>query len=210
MKEIGDEDGFASLQVDGDDSASVWTAFDLSYLALDPSARRVFRLLGVIASGNLSVHAIAAMNGATAAHVNRALSRAGRRPSGRAALWGQVRPARPAAALRHGQEQGRGHRTGPASGVAAAAPLVSAWRRPGDQAVQPVRAAAGAAGRLPGPEPGIRRDRRGAGVAGKRTGAHGGGSGPGGRSGGGRDLRTGRSARPAAALVPVQARSPRQ
>ncbi|HEY3902343.1 MAG TPA: BTAD domain-containing putative transcriptional regulator [Streptosporangiaceae bacterium] len=75
VKEIGDEDGFASLQVDGDDSASVWTAFDLSYLALDPSARRVFRLLGVIASGNLSVHAIAAMNGATAAHVNRALSR---------------------------------------------------------------------------------------------------------------------------------------
>lgn len=74
VKEIGDEDGFASLQVDGDDSASVWTAFDLSYLALDPSARRVFRLLGVIASGNLSVHAIAAMNGATAAHVNRALS----------------------------------------------------------------------------------------------------------------------------------------
>jgi DNA-binding SARP family transcriptional activator/tetratricopeptide (TPR) repeat protein len=75
VKEIGDEDGFASLQVDGDDSASVWTAFDLSYLALDPSARRVFRLLGVIASGNLSVPAIAAMNGATAAHANRALGR---------------------------------------------------------------------------------------------------------------------------------------
>ncbi|HET7016078.1 MAG TPA: BTAD domain-containing putative transcriptional regulator, partial [Streptosporangiaceae bacterium] len=75
VKEIADEDGFASLQVDGDDSASVWTAFDLSYLALDPSARRVFRLLAVIGSGNLSVHAIAAMNGATAAHVRHALSR---------------------------------------------------------------------------------------------------------------------------------------
>jgi DNA-binding SARP family transcriptional activator/tetratricopeptide (TPR) repeat protein len=75
VKEIADEDAFASLQVDGDDSASVWTAFDLSYLALDPSSRRVFRLLGVIGSGNLSVHAIAAMNGATAAHVRHALSR---------------------------------------------------------------------------------------------------------------------------------------
>ena len=75
VQEIADEDGFASLQVDGDDSASVWTAFDLSYLALDPSSRRVFRLLAVIGSGNLSVHAIAAMNGATAAHVRHALSR---------------------------------------------------------------------------------------------------------------------------------------
>jgi len=75
VKEIADEDGFASLQVDGDESASVWAAFDFSYLALDPSARRVFRLLGLMASGNLPIHAIAAMNGAAPAHIRRTLDR---------------------------------------------------------------------------------------------------------------------------------------
>lgn len=75
VKDIADEDGFASLQVDGDDSSSVWAAFDRSYLALDPSTRRVFRLLGVMASGILPMQAIAAMNGVAPAHIRRTLDR---------------------------------------------------------------------------------------------------------------------------------------
>jgi DNA-binding SARP family transcriptional activator/tetratricopeptide (TPR) repeat protein len=75
VKEIADEDGFAALQVDDDESASVWAAFELSYLALDPAARRVFRLLGVMASGSLAVPAIAAMSGAPPAHIRRTLER---------------------------------------------------------------------------------------------------------------------------------------
>lgn len=74
-KAIAQEDGFASLEVDGDESASIWAAFDLSYLALDPSARRAFRLLGMMASGNLPVPAIAAMNGAAPALIKRTLDR---------------------------------------------------------------------------------------------------------------------------------------
>lgn len=75
VKEIADDDGFASLQVDGDESAGVWAAFDHSYLALDQSSRRVFRLLGHMASGNLPVPAIAAMSGAAPGQVRRVLDR---------------------------------------------------------------------------------------------------------------------------------------
>jgi DNA-binding SARP family transcriptional activator/tetratricopeptide (TPR) repeat protein len=74
-RELAEEDGFAALQIDDDESASVWAAFDHSYLALDPSVRRAFRMLGVLGSGNLPVPAIAAMNGAAPGQTRHALSR---------------------------------------------------------------------------------------------------------------------------------------
>jgi DNA-binding SARP family transcriptional activator/tetratricopeptide (TPR) repeat protein len=73
VKELAEEDGFAALQIDDDESASVWVAFDHSYLALDPPTRRAFRLLGVLGGGNLPVPAIAAMNGTTPGEIRSAL-----------------------------------------------------------------------------------------------------------------------------------------
>jgi DNA-binding SARP family transcriptional activator/tetratricopeptide (TPR) repeat protein len=75
VKELAEEDGFAALEIDDDESSGVWAAFDHSYLALDPPARRAFRLLGALGSGNLPVPAIAAMNGAAPGQIRRTLGR---------------------------------------------------------------------------------------------------------------------------------------
>jgi DNA-binding SARP family transcriptional activator len=53
----------ARLSIDGDENAAVRAALDLSYQALDPEARRMFRLLGLPPKGGLSTAAAAALAG---------------------------------------------------------------------------------------------------------------------------------------------------
>jgi DNA-binding SARP family transcriptional activator/DNA polymerase III delta prime subunit/Tfp pilus assembly protein PilF len=50
-----------ALVVDGDDEAAVHTAFDLSYHALKPAARQLFRLLGLIPGPDFTAEAAAAV-----------------------------------------------------------------------------------------------------------------------------------------------------
>ncbi|MFB9612156.1 AfsR/SARP family transcriptional regulator [Kutzneria kofuensis] len=50
-----------ALVVDGDDEAAVHAAFDLSYHALKPAARQLFRLLGLIPGPDFTVEAAAAV-----------------------------------------------------------------------------------------------------------------------------------------------------
>jgi DNA-binding SARP family transcriptional activator len=56
----------AALQVDGDDQAAVRAAFDRSYAALPPTARRLFRLLGLLPGSDVDPPAAAALAGADA------------------------------------------------------------------------------------------------------------------------------------------------
>ncbi|WP_290055696.1 AfsR/SARP family transcriptional regulator [Amycolatopsis solani] len=51
----------ASLEIEGDEEATVRTAFRLSYVALDAAAARTFRLLGLVAGPDFSVEAVAAL-----------------------------------------------------------------------------------------------------------------------------------------------------
>ncbi|MEV7097913.1 BTAD domain-containing putative transcriptional regulator [Amycolatopsis sp. NPDC051045] len=50
-----------SLEIEGDEEATVRTAFRLSYTTLDPVAARVFRLLGLVAGPDFSAAAVAAL-----------------------------------------------------------------------------------------------------------------------------------------------------
>ncbi|HEY3465613.1 MAG TPA: BTAD domain-containing putative transcriptional regulator [Amycolatopsis sp.] len=50
-----------SLEIEGDEEATVRTAFRLSYVALDPMTARVFRLLGLVAGPDFSTEAVAAL-----------------------------------------------------------------------------------------------------------------------------------------------------
>lgn len=54
-------DGLSTLEVPGDEPAGVRRAFELSYLALRPPARRLFRLIGLVPGPDLSVEAAAAL-----------------------------------------------------------------------------------------------------------------------------------------------------
>jgi hypothetical protein len=64
VKEFSARGPMSHLQVDGDDTASVRGAFDLSYQALTPKARRMFRLLGLVPTpAGLTVPAVAALSG---------------------------------------------------------------------------------------------------------------------------------------------------
>ncbi|MDX3192493.1 BTAD domain-containing putative transcriptional regulator [Streptomyces sp. MN03-5084-2B] len=52
-----------SLEIEGDEEATVRTAFRLSYTTLDPVTARVFRLLGLVAGPDCSAEAVAALTG---------------------------------------------------------------------------------------------------------------------------------------------------
>lgn len=52
-----------SLEIEGDEEATVRTAFRLSYVTLDPVTARVFRLLGIVAGPDFSAEAVAALTG---------------------------------------------------------------------------------------------------------------------------------------------------
>jgi tetratricopeptide (TPR) repeat protein/DNA-binding SARP family transcriptional activator len=53
----------AALSVQGDEQTAVRTAFDLSYAALPPASRRLFRLLSLVPGTDFSVEAVAALAG---------------------------------------------------------------------------------------------------------------------------------------------------
>jgi DNA-binding SARP family transcriptional activator/tetratricopeptide (TPR) repeat protein len=59
----------AALAVVGDEQAAVRAAFELSYAALTPPARRLFRLLGLVPGASVTGAAATALTGAAAAEV---------------------------------------------------------------------------------------------------------------------------------------------
>jgi DNA-binding SARP family transcriptional activator/Tfp pilus assembly protein PilF len=59
-------DRLAALEVDGDRQAAVRAAFDLSYAAQPPDARRLFRLLGLVPGPDVTAPAAAALAGMSA------------------------------------------------------------------------------------------------------------------------------------------------
>ncbi|MEJ3746795.1 BTAD domain-containing putative transcriptional regulator [Actinomycetes bacterium KLBMP 9797] len=70
VEELAARGRMRQLRVDGDENATVRGAFDLSYQALAPPARRLFRLVGLVpAPAGLSVAAAAALAGRPAADV---------------------------------------------------------------------------------------------------------------------------------------------
>jgi tetratricopeptide (TPR) repeat protein/transcriptional regulator with XRE-family HTH domain len=68
-------DRLTELAVSGDPQAAVRTAFDSSYAALDPDARRLFRLLGLAPGRDFTPEAAAALAGLTVAQAARLLQR---------------------------------------------------------------------------------------------------------------------------------------
>lgn len=66
-------DRLASLAAPGDPDTAVGAAFDLSYAALDPQERRVFRLMGLMPGRDLTADAIAALTELDRAETERCL-----------------------------------------------------------------------------------------------------------------------------------------
>ncbi len=60
---LRDGDRLAALEIEGDEQSAVRAAFDLSYVALKPEARRLFRLAGLAPGADLSGPAAAALVG---------------------------------------------------------------------------------------------------------------------------------------------------
>ena len=75
VAKLAERDRVAGLEVDGDPEAGVRTAFDCSYEALDPSARRLFRLLGLVPGQTFGAPAAAALSGSTVERAERILER---------------------------------------------------------------------------------------------------------------------------------------
>ncbi|MFD8316823.1 AfsR/SARP family transcriptional regulator [Kitasatospora purpeofusca] len=61
------EDRLTALQIDSDAASAVRVAFDLSYRALQPTAQRLFRLLGLAPGNCISTAAAAALSGSAPA-----------------------------------------------------------------------------------------------------------------------------------------------
>lgn len=78
VRELADHGGLARLRVEGDDNVAVQAALDLSYRALQPAARRLFRLLGLAPAGSISVAATAALTGTSSEDAERLLGAAAR------------------------------------------------------------------------------------------------------------------------------------
>jgi DNA-binding SARP family transcriptional activator len=64
VAELGQGDRLGALAVAGDEQAAVRVAFDLSYTALAPETRRLFRLLGLVPGPEVTPAAAAALIGA--------------------------------------------------------------------------------------------------------------------------------------------------
>jgi DNA-binding SARP family transcriptional activator len=67
-------DRLAALAIDGDESAAVRDAFDVSYAALPAAARRLFRLLGLVPGPDLTVTAAGALADVPARDAERLLT----------------------------------------------------------------------------------------------------------------------------------------
>jgi DNA-binding SARP family transcriptional activator/tetratricopeptide (TPR) repeat protein len=72
---LRDSDRLAVLEIEGDEQSAVRSAFDLSYVALKPEARRLFRLAGLVPGADLTAPAAAALAGSTPARAERGLER---------------------------------------------------------------------------------------------------------------------------------------
>jgi tetratricopeptide (TPR) repeat protein/transcriptional regulator with XRE-family HTH domain len=68
-------DRLAGLAVDGDPQAAVGVAFDASYASLDPQARRLFRLLGLVPGPTVTTPAAAALTGMQVPEAEQVLER---------------------------------------------------------------------------------------------------------------------------------------
>jgi tetratricopeptide (TPR) repeat protein len=68
-------DRLGELAVDGDPQAAVGMAFDASYATLDPQARRLFRLLGLVPGPDVTAPAVAALTAMHLAPVEHVLER---------------------------------------------------------------------------------------------------------------------------------------
>ena len=163
-------DRLAELAVDGDPQAAVGVAFDASYATLDPQARRLFRLLGLIPGPDVTAPAAAALTGMQVPQVEQLLDRlAGAhlvepRAPGRFGFHDLLR------LYARGRTEAEDERTRAAGGVGAAAGLVSAHRRRRLPAAVPDHGAAPApSGHQPAAGPGVLRPRPGVGLAGRRT-----------------------------------------
>jgi transcriptional regulator with XRE-family HTH domain len=75
----------AELAVDGDPQAAVGVAFDASYTTLDPQARRLFRLLGLVPGPAVTAPAAAALTGMQAG-----LAAGSEESNGRARYWSPI------------------------------------------------------------------------------------------------------------------------
>ncbi len=71
---LRDGDRLAVLEIEGDEQSAVRAAFDLSYVALKPEARRVFRLAGLLPGTDLTAPAAAALTASTTAQTERILA----------------------------------------------------------------------------------------------------------------------------------------
>ncbi|MGP3983165.1 BTAD domain-containing putative transcriptional regulator [Streptomyces sp. KR80] len=65
----------SGLQVEGDERSTIRAAFELSYLALPESARRMFRLLSLMPGADITAQGAAALIGATSFEASRLLRR---------------------------------------------------------------------------------------------------------------------------------------
>jgi tetratricopeptide (TPR) repeat protein len=75
LAQLGEDSRLAALEIDGDELAAVRATFDLSYAALAPEARRLFRLLGAVPGADFGAGAAAALAGTTVALSDRLLDR---------------------------------------------------------------------------------------------------------------------------------------
>jgi DNA-binding SARP family transcriptional activator len=72
---LREDDRLAALEIEGDDQSAVRAAFDLSYVALKPEARRLFRMIGLLPGADLNAAAVAALAGlAPGADITRGLA----------------------------------------------------------------------------------------------------------------------------------------
>ncbi len=75
VEEFATGDRLAALKIDGDEEAAVRGAFDASYRRLDPSCRRLFRLLGLVPGRDVTVTAVGRLIDTTPAEANLLLKR---------------------------------------------------------------------------------------------------------------------------------------
>ncbi len=75
LAELAAGDRLAALAVEGDESTAVRAAFDLSYARLDPEARRMFRLLGLVPGPDVTAEAAAALADVSAQQAGALLDR---------------------------------------------------------------------------------------------------------------------------------------
>ncbi|WP_081902626.1 AfsR/SARP family transcriptional regulator [Lentzea aerocolonigenes] len=75
VADLRDGNRLDSLQVDGDEQSAVRAAFDLSYAALKPDERRMFRMLGLVPGTDIDLSATAALTDSEPAHARRMLGR---------------------------------------------------------------------------------------------------------------------------------------